>query len=105
MRNTRSFTRPRRFSALALILCLLLSATAGADDLASDLGGGFQATDPMEEQQQDFQLQANMTDADISIGYVEPGYPAYSPVSTNIWSMISVNQLVFESVVDLDENL
>ncbi len=105
MRNTRSFTRPRRFSALALILCLLLSVTAGADDLASDLGGGFQATDPMEEQQQDFQLQANMTNADISIGYVEPGYPVYSPVSTNIWSMISVNQLVFESVVDLDENL
>ena len=103
MKNTRNCTRLRRFSALALAICLLF-AVARADDLASDLGGGLQAADPA-EQQQDFQLQANMTDADISIGYVEPGYPVYSPVSTNIWSMISVNQLVFESVVDLDENL
>ena len=104
MKNTRNCTRLRRFSALALAICLLF-AVARADDLASDLGGGLQAADPAEQQQQDFQLQANMTDADISIGYVEPGYPVYSPVSTNIWSMISVNQLVFESVVDLDENL
>ena len=104
MKNTRNCTRLRRFSALALAICLLF-AVARADDLASDLGGGLQAADPTEQQQQDFQLQANMTDADISIGYVEPGYPVYSPVSTNIWSMISVNQLVFESVVDLDENL
>ena len=104
MKNTRNCTRLRRFSALALAICLLF-AVARADDLASDLGGGLQAADPAEQQQQDFRLQANMTDADISIGYVEPGYPVYSPVSTNIWSMISVNQLVFESVVDLDENL
>ena len=104
MKNTRNCTRPRRFSAIALALCLMLSGFAGADDLASDLGGGFQATDPY-VQQQEAQPLTDMTNADVSIGYVEPGYLHYSPVSTNIWSMISVNQLVFESVVDLDEHL
>ena len=104
MKNTGNFTRPRRFSAIALAVCLMLAAFAGADDLASDLGGGFQATDPS-VQQQEAQLLTDMTNADVSIGYVEPGYLKYSPVSTDIWSMISVNQLVFESVVDLDEHL
>ena len=119
MRNTRNCTRRRRLSALALALCLLLSPCARADvasdlggdyqaadpsgGIASDLGGGFQATDPY-IQQQEALPQVDMTNADVTIGYVEPGYMTYSPVATRIWSMISVNQLVFESVVDLDEN-
>ena len=120
MRNTRNCTRHQRLSALALALCLLLSLCARADvasdlggdyqaadpsgGIASDLGGGFQATDPY-IQQQAAAPQVDMTNADVTIGYVEPGYMTYSPVATRIWSMISVNQLVFESVVDLDENL
>ena len=120
MRNTRNCTRRRRLSALVLALCLLLSLCAKADvasdlggdyqaadpsgGIASDLGGGFQATDPY-IQQQETVPQVDMTNADVTIGYVEPGYMTYSPVATRIWSMISVNQLVFESVVDLDENL
>ena len=154
MRNTRNCTRRRRLSALALALCLLLLPGARADvasdlggdfqaadssggiasdlggdfqaadsssgiasdlgggyqaadpsgGVASDLGGGFQATDPY-VQQQEALPQVDMTNADVTIGYVEPGYMTYSPVATRIWSMISVNQLVFESVVDLDENL
>ena len=80
-------------------------ATEPSNDVATDLGGGFQATDPTVQQQEPLLPQVNMTDADLSIGYVEPGYLTYSPVATDIWSMISVNQLVFESVVDLDENL
>ena len=78
--------------------------TAQDSGVASDLGGGLQATDPNVQQQQ-LLPQVDMTSADVSIGYVEPGYLNYSPVATNIWTMISVNQLVFESVVDLDENL
>ena len=94
--------RRRRLSALVLLIGLLLSARAGADDLASDLGGGFQATEPVQEQQE---VQADMTTADLVIGYIDPGYAAYSPMMTDEWNMISVNQLVFESVVDLDENM
>ena len=78
-------------------------ATEPSNDVATDLGGGFQATDPTVQQQEPLLPQVNMTDADLSIGYVEPGYLTYSPVATDIWSMISCNQLVFESVVDLDD--
>ena len=83
-------------------LCLLWALTASAEDLASDLGGGFQAATPKEEVQV---IQADMTTADLLVGYIDPGYAAYSPMLTDDWNMVSVNQLVFESVVDLDENL
>ena len=95
---------PRRLSALVLAMSLLLGRFAMADDLASDLGGGYQATVPTQQEQVQ-QAQVDMSNADVTIGYVEPGYVLYSPASTNDWSTISLNQLVFESVVDLDENL
>ena len=41
----------------------------------------------------------------MKIGYIEPGYASFSPVLTNDWDIISINQLVFEPVVDLDENM
>ncbi|MBQ3424075.1 MAG: hypothetical protein IJH38_02615 [Clostridia bacterium] len=94
---------PFRLRAAALALCLLLFPGARADDLASDLGGGFQAATPAQEEAP--VVMADMTDADLIIGYIDPGYPVYSPLNTNEWNMISVNQLVFESVVDFDENM
>lgn len=101
MRNIANYTR-RRLEALALALCLLVSASALADDLASDLGGGLQAA-PVPENAQTNAV--DMLNADMRIGYIDPGYPAFSPVNANNWDIISVNQLVFESVVDLDENM
>ena len=66
MRNTWNSTRCRRLSALALALALLLMPAAVAEDLASDLGGGFQAAAPQGEAQV---IQADMENADVVIGY------------------------------------
>ena len=100
MRSTLNCTL-RRISALLLALACLASG-ALAEDLASDLGGGFQAAAPSQESTAQ---QVDYTSADVVIGYIEPGYTSFSPVLTNDWDIISINQLVFESVVDLDENM
>lgn len=100
MRSTLNCTL-RRISALLLALACLATG-ALAEDLASDLGGGFQAAAPSQESTAQ---QVDYTSADVVIGYIEPGYASFSPVLTNDWDIISINQLVFESVVDLDENM
>ena len=74
---------------------------ADPNGLASDLGGGLQAAAP--EQQE--AAPVDMTYADVIIGYIDPSYSSLTPVLCNDWGSVSVNQLVFESVVDLDENL
>lgn len=125
MKNIRNCIR-RRVSALLLVLVLLFGPSVRADmlasdlasdlnsstteggtagstnDLASDLGGGFEAAEPTIEYPA---VQADMTQADVVIGYIDPGYAVYSPLTTSEWNMISINQLVFESVVDLDESM
>lgn len=101
MRSIRNCTR-RTLRTLALALCLLLVGSALAEDLASDLGGGFQAATPPQQAET---AQADMTGADVVIGYIDAGYASYSPLTTVDWNMVSVNQLVFESVVDLDETM
>ena len=95
---------PRRLSRLAALLAALclLTAAAGAEDLATDLGGGLQASTPVQDMQS---IQADFSHADVVIGYIDPGYATFSPLLTNNWNMVSVNQLVYESVVDLDENM
>lgn len=103
MRSMSSCTR-RRLSALALALALTLAVGIGgaAEDLASDLGGGFQASVPAD---QNPAAQVDMVNADVVIGYIEPGYASMSPVTCTGWNMVSVNQLVYEPVVDFDENM
>ncbi len=103
MRSMSSCTR-RRLSALALALALALAIGPGgaAEDLASDLGGGFQASVPAD---QNPAAQVDMVNADVVIGYIEPGYASMSPVTCTGWNMVSVNQLVYEPVVDFDENM
>lgn len=101
MRNTNSCTR-RRLSALLLALLLLLASGAAADDIASDLGGGFVATDPGGDQPA---VSADMANADVYIGYIDGGYPLVSPVNCTEWDMVSINQLVYEPLVDVDERM
>lgn len=102
MRSIGKCTRtPLRLAALALALALF-AAGAGADDLANDLGGGYQAVMPEQEAQS---LQVDLENADVVIGYIDADYAAFSPLTTHDWNMVSVNQLVFESVVDLDERM
>ena len=100
MRNTNSCTR-RRISALLLALALAAALPAAADDLASDLGGGYIAADPNAGPE----TETDMTTADVIIGYIEPGFADVSPVLCHEWDMISVNQLVYEPVVDVDDSL
>jgi len=102
MRNTVNSTRLRRLSVLLAALWLWMAAAAWADDLATDLGGGFVGAAPSQQGQE---LQVDMQTADCVIGYIDPGARVYSPLLTTDWAMISINQLVFESVVDLDESL
>ena len=45
MRNTRNCILLRQLSALAVALCLSFMGLAQADDLAADLGGGYQAAE------------------------------------------------------------
>ena len=81
--------------------------TAGAESgpdtgLAADLGGGFQGTIPQEELEA---MKADMVNADLTIGYIDPGYLTLSPVNCSDWDLVSANQLIYESVVDFDENM
>ena len=85
-----------------LALLLALAPWARADDLASDLGGGFQAAAPEDA---GLAVQVDMESADVVIGYIDPGYLALSPLTCGDWNLVSVNQLVYESVVDFDENM
>lgn len=83
------------------------SADAGGGEadpngLASDLGGGFQATTPETAVQA---APVDMENADVVIGYIDPGYVTVSPLTCDDWDLVSVNQLVYESVVDFDENM
>ena len=78
------------------------SEEAPGQSIASDLGGGLEAANPVADA---MLAQADMTHADVIIGYIDPTYAVYSPMTTSEWSMVSLNQLVFESVVDLDENM
>ena len=103
MRNTQSFTRRlRRLSALLALMLALMPAALG-QDLASELGGGLSAAQPETDPQA---AQAvNMMTADAVIGCVEADFPTINPIYCNEWSMVSVNQLVYESVVDLDASM
>lgn len=125
MRNTWNSTRLKRLSALLLAALLVLAMpgamgdelasdlgglTSGGDSadtsdpngLASDLGGGYQAAEPEQVAQV---VEADMENADVIIGYIDPGYLSMSPLACNDWDIVSVNQLVYESVVELDENM
>lgn len=102
MRDMLSCTRHKR-RLLALLLALLLTAPALAGDLASDLGGDFVPT-PAGMGGQEVES-TDMITADAIIGYIGTGTPVLNPVQCTDWNLVSVNQLVFEPVVDLDENL
>ena len=105
MRDTLSSTRLDR--ALALLLALLLicgSRAALANDLASDLGGGLAAATAAATPEPT-PVPVDMLTADATIGYLSRKKPVINPVGCREWNLLSVNQLVFESVVDLDENL
>ena len=102
MRNTKSFM-PRPSALLALLLALLLAAPAGAE-IAGDLGGAFAPADPYASVIQEAPP-VDMVTADVLIGYVAPQGSFINPFRCTETNLISVNQLVFEPVVDFDQSL
>ena len=97
----------RRALALWAALALLVAPGALASDLASDLGQAMIATNPNEQQNTDITPMGpvDMENADVIIGYVSDEYATVNPIHCTNWTLLSVNQLVFEPVVDLDASL
>ena len=104
MSTTRSFIkqaalRPRRALALIMALALLASLfSAASAEMAP-------AADTFEQEAQQFLAQQASEElpADLAVGYLASSAGDISPVYCNERDMISLNQLVFESVVELDE--
>jgi len=89
---------------LALVLALLLPASALAEGgIATDLAGGFGAADSATMAANDAQ-QIDIMDAELRIGYVAQYGASLNPFMCNEWDLVSMNQLVFEPLVTLDEN-
>ena len=106
----RKHSRSLRLCAMCAALALALAAPALASgDIAYDLNGSLEAADPAAVeariQQEEAAGVTDMNTADVVMGYIAPEGAALSPVSCTQLSLVSVNQLMFESVVDLDENL
>ena len=104
MSTTRSFIkkaalRPRRALALMMALALLASLFPGA------IAEMAPAADTFEQEAQQFLAQQASEElpADLTVGYLASSAGDISPVYCNERDMISLNQLVFESVVELDE--
>ncbi|MBR0368515.1 MAG: hypothetical protein IJH86_09030 [Clostridia bacterium] len=109
MRNTPNCTR----LSLILLLALALALPAlGEGDIATDLSGNLTAADPamvdamgydseapIEEYQAAGDLEQN---ADVVVGYIAPPGASINPTSCIELSLVSMNQLIYESVVDLD---
>ena len=97
--------------ALCLLLALLTAAVPAlaSGDIAFDLNGNLEATDPSVVEAMPYEEEAkpehDMNTADCVIGYVAPALSPLNPSICTELSLVSLNQLVFESVVDLDENL
>ena len=108
MKNTRSSIRIHRL--LALLLALMLATPALAEDQSAgviDLSGEAVADgyDPSTDLSGGYVPSADMQEADVVIGYVAPAGSLLSPVTCTEWALISLNQLIFESVVDLDASM
>ncbi len=95
----------RKFrSMLAMLLALLTPATALAEgELAADLAGGFGAADEATMAANDAQ-QIDIFDADLLVGYVAQSNAPLNPFLCNEWDLVSLNQMVFEPLVTLDES-
>lgn len=93
-------------SMLALLLALMLTAAAVAEEgeLAGDLAGDFSAIDEAQVEQEATVQQMDVFDADLLIGYVAESNAKLNPFLCNEWDLVSLNQLVFEPLVALDEN-
>lgn len=98
---------------LALLLAALLAVGAVAEgQLASDLSGDLTGDYSGEWQDDGYvddgsmapQEPVSIFDADLLIGYVAKSGATLNPFYCNEQDLVNLNQLVFESLVELDEN-
>lgn len=88
-----------RFLAALLAAVMCLAFAFAEEDGAWDLGGGLTG-----ETGEDAGANADVYDAELLIGYVAASGASLNPFLCKDWDLISLNQLVFESLVTLDEN-
>ncbi|MBQ9950878.1 MAG: ABC transporter substrate-binding protein [Clostridia bacterium] len=90
-------------AVLAMVLAMLMTFGAMAEgELALDLAGNFGALDEVEIAANDAQ-QIDILDADLLVGYVAASGAQVNPFLCNERDLVSMNRLVFESMVELDE--
>ena len=114
MRNIPNCTR---LSLILLLLLALALPALGEGDIATDLSGNLTAADPAmvdamgydsEAPLEEYQAAApgDMTlNADVVVGYIAPPGASINPTSCIELSLVSMNQLIYESVVDLDASM
>ena len=92
-------------SLLAMLLAMLLAVPAAAaeGEIAADLAGGFDAADEATMAANDAQT-IDILDAELLVGYVAASNASLNPFLCNEWDVVSLNQLVYEPLVTLDEN-
>lgn len=89
---------------LALLLVLLMAGSALAEeDIAFDLAGGFGAANEVTMAENDAKA-IDILDAELLVGYVAQAGASLNPFLCNEWDLVSLNQLVFEPLVELDAN-
>ncbi|MBE5774766.1 MAG: hypothetical protein E7337_12675 [Clostridiales bacterium] len=97
----------KRIEALLLAVCLITAGMpACAQEIATDLFGGLVgvpegSADSIEAQS----VVPDMNSADLVMGYVSGDNPKLSPLTCNEQNLISLNQLIYEPVVELDGSM
>ena len=115
MRSMRRSTRNRpdkflRLAALLLALCLMpvLPARGEADEdfmRAVEEYNEREAEATPEPEPVDIAADADMAHGDVTIGYVARTGAQLNPLACTERDLVSLNSLVFESVVGLDDNM
>lgn len=108
MSNMKAFILKRAI-ALGLALCLMIPSATLAQEIATDLNGNLVGIAQDEWTGAAFsEVEAalpDMNSADLIMGYIAGENPNLSPLTCIEENLISINQLMYESVVDLDDTL
>ena len=104
----------RKLLLLALVPVIAAAGAFSEGDIATDLSGNLAPADPAMVDAMGYDSEAPLEEwqsgiagatADVTIGYVAPPGSSIHPTSCAEWALVNMNQLMFESVVDLDEQL
>lgn len=97
----------RSLLAALLALLLMVPAACAEGEIAEDLAGGFDGVDGSTAEDTvaaEETAQSDIFDAELLVGYVAGSDAKINPFLCNEQDLVSMNQLVFEPLVTLDEN-